>query len=176
MHWLTHARRALVATLLAGACAAALAQGETPVSASALDVAEWAPVDAATLDTKRGGFEMPGGLNISLGIERVVSVNGEILSRTNVAIPDVASMNAEQLLQARDALGTAQLIQIGGGNFGPKDLGLGNGATLVQNSLDHQAIMAQTTITSTVNSMALIKDLNFHSTIRDAIVRSAGNL
>ena len=172
MHWLTHACRALVATLLAGACSAALAQEKTSVG----HADAWAPVDDATLEDNRGGFETPGGLNISLGIERVVSVNGEVLSRTNVAIPDVASMNAEQLMQARDALGTARLIQVGGGNFAPNDIGLGSGATLVQNSLDHQAIMAQTTITSTVNSMALIKDLNFHSTIRDAIVRSAGSL
>lgn len=174
MHWLTHACRALMATLLAAAvpCATALAQAEVVTIAAE----EWAPVDEATLDDNRGGFETPGGLAISLGIERVVSVNGEVLSRTNVAIPDVASMNAEQLLQARDALGTARLIQIGGSNFAPNDVALGSGATLVQNSLDHQAIMAQTTITSTVNSMALIKDLNFHSTIRDAIVRSAGSL
>lgn len=176
MNWLTHACRALLATLLAGDCAAALAQATAPAHGAGLPAGDWAPVDEATLDAHRGGFETPGGLAISLGIERVVSVNGEVLSRTNVAIPDVATMNADQLMQARDALGTARLIQIGGGNIAPDDFALGSGATLVQNSLDHQAIMAQTTITSTVNSMALIKDLNFHSTIRDAIVRSAGSL
>jgi hypothetical protein len=172
MHWLTHARRALAATLLAGACSAALAEQKAPI----IDAKEWAPVGAAVLDDSRGGFETPGGLNISLGIERVVSVNGEVLSRTNVAIPDVASMNAGQLMQAREALGGARLIQIGDNNFAPADLGLGSGATFLQNSLDHQTILSRTTITSTVNSMALIKDLNFHSTIRDAIVRSAGSL
>ena len=172
IRWPKFACRAVMATLLAGACSAVLAQD----ALATIDADEWAPVDEATLDANRGGFETPGGLNISLGIERVVSVNGEVLSRTNVAIPDVASMNAEQLMQARDALGTARLIQIGGNNFAPSDIALGSGATLVQNSLDHQTIMAQTTISSTVNSMALIKDLNFHSTIRDAIVRSAGSL
>ena len=176
MNWLISwpklAYRALLATLLAGACAAALAQEKLALIAAE----EWAPVDEQTLDANRGGFETPGGLAISLGIERVVSVNGEVLSRTNVAIPDVAAMNADQLMQAREALGTARLIQIGGSNFAPGDIGLGSGATLVQNSLDHQTILAQTTISSTVNSMALIKDLNFHSTIRDAIVRSAGSL
>ena len=34
------------------------------------------PVAAATLDAARGGFEVAGGLSLSLGIERVVSVNG----------------------------------------------------------------------------------------------------
>ena len=172
MEWLTHACRALAATLLAGACGAALAQGVTV----GISADEWQAVDAETLDAQRGGFDIPGGLNLSLGIERVVSVNGEILSRTNVAIADMATMNADQLLQTRAALGSSQLIQLGGNNFTAGDLGLPNGATLIQNSLNDQTIRAHTTITSTVNSMALIKDLNFHSTIRDAVVRSAGSL
>lgn len=172
MYSFDYACRAIAAILLAGAFSAAGAQEQTAI----VGTDEWAPVDTAILDGARGGFDVPGGLNISLGIERVVSVNGEVLSRTNVIIPDVASMNADQLLQARDALGTARLIQIGGSNYAPNDIGLGSGATFVQNSLDHQAILAQTTISSTVNSMALLKDINFHGTIRDAIVRSAGSL
>jgi hypothetical protein len=172
MHWLTHACRAIAAALLAGACSTALAEGKT----GTIDLDEWVAVDADALDRTRGGFETPGGLNISLGIERVVSINGEVLSRTNVAITDIASMTSAQRLLAGEALGTASLIQIGGQNFAPGDIGLGSGATFVQNSLDNQAILAQTTITSTVNSMSLLKDLNFHSTIRDAIVRSAGSL
>jgi hypothetical protein len=85
-------------------------------------------------------------------------------------------MTADQVAAASEALGTARLIQVGGSNFAPQDIGLGSGATFLQNSLDNQAILAQTTISSTVNSMALIKDINFHATIRDAIVRSAGSL
>ncbi|NNG23906.1 hypothetical protein [Telluria aromaticivorans] len=172
MRWLTHACRALAATLLAGACSTALAQQGAP----GLDLDEWTAVDAETLDEMRGGFDIPGGLNLQLGIERVVSINGEVLSRTNVAIADVANMNASQMLMAREALGSAQLIQLGVNNFSPDDLGLPNGATLIQNSLNNQTIQTHTTITSTVNSMALLKDLNFHSTIRDGIVRSAGSL
>lgn len=169
MHWFTHARRALLATLLAGTCCAAVAE----TGANGLD--GWDAVDADTLDEARGGFDIPGGLNLSLGIERVVSVNGEIMSRTNIAIGDLSTMNADQIAQARDALGNARLIQIGGGNVIAPDLGLGNGSTLVQNSLDDQAIKTYTTISSTVNSMSLIKDLNFNGTVRDAIVRSAGS-
>ncbi|MFC0253766.1 hypothetical protein [Massilia consociata] len=172
MQRLKHACRALLAMLLAAACGAALAQQ----AARDIGADEWAPVDAATLDGMRGGFETPGGLSLSLGIERVISVNGEVLSRTNVALADMATMNADQLLQAREMFGNAQLIQLGGNNFAAPDLGLGSGGTFIQNALNDQTIHAQTTITSTVNSMALIKDLNFHSTIRDAIVRSAGSL
>ena len=169
MRWLTHACRVLLTTLLAGACGTAAAS-----DAGGPD--SWTAVDADTLDEARGGFETPGGLNLSLGIERVVSINGEVMSRTSVALPDLATATAEQLAQARDALGTARLIQNGAGNFIATDLGLGNGGTLVQNTLDDQTIKTYTTISSTVNSMALIKDINFQSTIRDAIVRSAGNL
>jgi hypothetical protein len=165
MHWLTHACRALLATLLAGACSTALAGPE-----------DWTAVDSETLDGARGGFQAAGGLNLQLGIERVISINGDVMSRTNVSIADVANMNASQMLMAREALGSAQLIQMGVNNFAPGDLGLPNGATLIQNSLNNQAIQTHTTITSTVNSMALMKDLNFHSTIRDSVVRSAGSL
>lgn len=135
-----------------------------------------APVGAEALDGARGGFEIAGGLSVALGIERVVSVNGEILSRTNIAIPDLAALTADQARLTQEALGAARMIQIGGNNFAAADLNLPNGATLVQNTLDNQAISSVTTITSAVNSMSLLKDLNFHGTIRDAVVRSPGTL
>lgn len=132
------------------------------------------PVAAASLDAARGGFEIAGGLSLSLGIERVVSVNGDIMARTTIAIPDLAAMTAEQARITQDALGAARMIQIGGNNYAATDLNLPNGATLLQNSLSGQAIRTATTITSTVNSMSLLKDINFQSTIRDAVVRSPG--
>ena len=134
------------------------------------------PVAAAALDAARGGFEVAGGLSLSLGIERVVSVNGEIMARTNIAIPDLAAMTAEQARLTQDALGAARMIQIGGNNYAAADLNLPNGATLVQNTLSGQDIRTATTISSTVNSMSLIKDINFQSTIRDAVIRSPGGL
>jgi hypothetical protein len=134
------------------------------------------PVAATTLDATRGGFEVAGGLSLSLGIERVVSINGEIMARTNIAIPDLAAMTAEQARLTQDALGAARMIQIGGNNYAAADLNLPNGATLVQNTLSGQDIRTATTISSTVNSMSLIKDINFQSTIRDAVVRSPGGL
>jgi hypothetical protein len=167
-------------SLLAAAFAAAL--GALPVQASdaALDDAPpsafGAPVEADTLDGARGGFEVAGGLNLALGIERVVSVNGEVLSRTNISIPDLAAMTSDQARLAQDALGSAKLIQLGGNNFVANDIALNNGATLLQNTLDGQDIRAATTISSTVNSMSLLKDMNFQSTIREGIVRSAGSL
>jgi len=134
------------------------------------------PVAHETLDKARGGFEVAGGLNLALGIERVVSVNGEVLSRTNIAIPDLSAMTAEQARLAHDALGAAKVIQLGNNNFVASDIALNNGATLLQNTLNGQDIRASTTISSTVNSMSLLKDMNFQSTIREGVVRAVGSL
>ncbi len=171
MRWptFTFRRTALLAALCSAGAAMPLAQAAGPSGFGP-------PVDAAQLDTLRGGFEIAGGLSLSLGIERVVSVNGEILARTNIAIPDLAAMTGDQARLAQNALGAAQLIQIGGNNYAAADLNLPNGATLLQNTLNGQDIRTATTITSTVNSMSLLKDMNFQSTIRDAVVRSPGTL
>lgn len=171
MRWPTFSfhRTALPIALCAALGAMPVAQADGPARFGA-------PVGPETLAELRGGFEIAGGLSLSLGIERVVSVNGEILARTNIAIPDLAAMTGDQARLAQNALGAAQLIQIGGNNYAAADLNLPNGATLLQNSLNGQDIRTATTITSTVNSMSLLKDMNFQSTIRDAVVRSPGTL
>lgn len=171
MRWTFSPSSALLAALLAAALPA-------QASEDSLDAVSvfGPPVASDTLDGARGGFEVPGGLSLALGIERVVSVNGEVMSRTNIAIPDLSAMTAEQARLTQDALGSARVIQLGNNNFVASDLNLNSGATLLQNSLNGQDIRAATTITSTVNSMSLLKDMNFQSTIRDALVRSAGNL
>ncbi len=179
MRWLplkSMIQRGLLATALCAALGTMPAVQAADAAASTGIAGFGTPVGAETLDDTRGGFEIAGGLSVALGIERVVSLNGEILSRTNIAIPDLAAMTADQARLTQEALGAARMIQIGGNNFAAADLNLPNGATLVQNTLDNQAISSVTTITSAVNSMSLLKDMNFHSTIRDAVVRSPGTL
>ena len=46
--------------------------------------------------------------------------------------------------------------------------------TVVQNSLDGQAISTHTIISSSVNSMSLLKDMNFQAGLRDAGIRAIG--
>ncbi|WP_020653676.1 hypothetical protein [Massilia niastensis] len=185
MRWFHTVRAAaLLAALLgaAGTMPAVHASGAGEAEAGVGDAGEsdlsafGTPVTADALEDTRGGFDVPGGLTLALGIERVVSVNGEVMSRTNIAIPDLTTMTADQARLAQEAIGAGRLIQIGNNNFAAPDLALGNGATVIQNSLNDQTISAYTTITSTVNSMSLLKDLNIQSTIHDALVRSAGNL
>ena len=172
MCWTRLTRAALLA--LVAAVAVALPARAGDAGARPLPVLG-TPVADETLDKARGGFEVAGGLNLALGIERVVSVNGEVLSRTNIAIPDLSAMTAEQARLAHDALGAAKVIQLGNNNFVGSDIALNNGATLLQNTLNGQDIRAATTISSSVNSMSLLKDMNFQSTIRDGVLRAVRN-
>ena len=74
-----------------------------------------------------------------------------------------------------DALSAATLVQNGPGNA--VDPGLttrGVGALLIQNSVNDQAIRSQTTISTTVNNLALLKALNFESSLRDALSGALG--
>lgn len=48
------------------------------------------------------------------------------------------------------------------------------GGVVIQNSLNDQLIRTHTVICSSVNSMALLKTLNFQGSMSDALARTAG--
>jgi hypothetical protein len=73
----------------------------------------WQAVDAATLDAARGGFELPSGLAVGLGIERMVAVNGELVTQSRFAIADVRNLNANQAAMVREAMSSMLLVQNG---------------------------------------------------------------
>jgi len=99
-------------TLLFACCAlpfkAVLADGVPiePVSPA------WQAVDAAALDAARGGFTLPSGLAVGFGIERLIAVNGELVTQARFAIPDVRMLNAAQAAMVRGAMSTL-LVQNG---------------------------------------------------------------
>jgi hypothetical protein len=169
--------------LLATACMMATANEQAPtpqLTARALDLEVicaapegWRRVDASALDTMRGGFIAPGGLTVSLGIERLVSINGAVVAHTNFQIANVRSITGAEASQAHDALSSARLVQNGANNFAVGDA-LAGGGTFVQNTLDGQSINSQTTISSTVNSASLLKDMHFQAGMREAAVRAIG--
>ena len=136
--------------------------------------AGWQLVAPAALDTMRGGFTSPGGLSLSLGIDRMVSINGEVVARTNFQIADLRNISSDEARQAHAALNTGQLVQNGTGNFALGDTFAAARGTVVQNSLDGQAISTHTIINSSVNSMSLLKDMNFQAGLRDAGIRAIG--
>ncbi|RJG22243.1 hypothetical protein D3872_05685 [Massilia cavernae] len=140
-----------------------------------LPAEQWTPVDASVLVQARGGFRLSSGLELSLGIEREVSINGNVVSRTSLQLTDLSRMSAEQALQTSEALSSVRLVQNGHGNIyavamAPQTLG----GTVIQNSLNDQLIRTHTVIHSSVNSMGLLKVLNFQDTLGNALARAAG--
>jgi hypothetical protein len=153
---------------LAGYGAQALASAADPAE-------EWAPVNDEQLERTRGGFMTPGGLEMSLGIERLVSINGNVVARTSFDISNLSHLSGEQLRQTSDALSSIKLIQNGSDNiYQAGDAAHVAGGLVIQNTLNDQLIRSQTIISSTVNSASLLKTMNFQGSLSDALTRAAG--
>ncbi len=136
----------------------------------------WLAVDAATLDQARGGFVAASGLTVALGIDRVVSVNGEVLAQSHIAIADMSRISHSEAEQTSAALSSLKLVQHGNDNMVVAPLAQQAMAGIViQNSLDGQLIRSETIISSTVNSMGLLKAINVQASLGDALLRAAGN-
>jgi len=104
----------------------------------------------------RGGFIAEGGLKISLGIERSVFINNELVATTFLNVPDLATLSARGATPTQLQGSPATLIQNGPGNslgqsvlqsFGPGML------TIIQNSLDNQLIQGRTIINTTISGV-----------------------
>jgi hypothetical protein len=157
-----------ICLLLAGAAIAGhgLAGAPDPVSDLGFDPAQ--AVDPAALDDLRGGFDLGNGLAVSLGIERIVTINGNVLERSQLNLGDLGSLTSGGKIAA-DAAGQVRLIQNGVGNL---DVNLGNGAlggTFIQNSLNDQLIRNQTIINASVNARGMLQQMNFQSTLANAL-------
>lgn len=134
----------------------------------------WQAVDTSTLEAARGGFEAPGGLTIALGIERTVSVNGEVLAQTQIAIADLSQLTHAEAEQTSAALSSIKLVQNGPDNIYRAPLSQqALAGIVVQNSLDGQLIRTETVIHSTVNSMGLLKAINVQTSLGDALLQAA---
>jgi hypothetical protein len=131
---------------------------------------EWIAVKPATLDAYRGGYEMPSGLLLSFGIERVAFVNGQLVSSLRISIPDIRNITAAQA-QELARLNETQLVQVGAGNVFH---GAGNGGLVIQNTLDGQDIRAQTTLDVGVNTLGLFQALNIGEAMRNASSTAPG--
>lgn len=139
--------------------------------------AQWMPASDAQLDKARGGFNLDTGLNVSFGIIRTVTINGDLVSRTNFDLPDITRINSDQARLVRTALGDSGLIQNGTGNFIDAGIVTGlNGSTVIQNSLNDQQIQTLTVINTGVNSLGLLKSINTQGVLRDSLLRSARSL
>jgi hypothetical protein len=132
---------------------------------------EWQPVDPARLAQMRGGFQMPSGMMLSFGIERVVFLNGELSARIAVQIPDVARITPEQA-QALADFNRGLVVQIGDGNrFDPTQAA---GGLVIQNTLDDQDIRTLTRIDVGVDTLGAYQNLNASGALTDALIRAPG--
>jgi hypothetical protein len=149
--------------------------GYAAPAAAAAPAGDWTAVNDEQLDQMRGGFTTAGGLQMSLGIERLVTINGEVVARSHFDLSDLNRLSDEQLRQTRDALSSVTLIQNGGDNI--YQAGAASHAAagvVIQNTLNDQLIRSQTVISSTVNSASLLKTINFQGSLSDALARAAG--
>lgn len=129
----------------------------------------WTPVPPAALEQARGGFTTPTGLSLSIGVERLVSVNGEVVARNSVAFA-----GSREGVRTIDAPGTGGgqlpvVIQNGMGNRLEAALDAAPGAIVIQNSLNDQAIRSETVVSASVNSLSLVKSMNFAESVGQAL-------
>lgn len=134
----------------------------------------WTKVDDNTLDAARGGFTN-NGLTVSLGIDRIVAINGEVVAHTRIDIADLGRIGVDQARQTSEALSSVKLVQNGSANiYRAGEMGAALGGIVIQNSLDNQQIRADTVIHSTVNSAGLLNAMHFHGTLQDSLTRAVG--
>ncbi|MEG3184685.1 PASTA domain-containing protein [Novilysobacter erysipheiresistens] len=132
---------------------------------------EWVAVAPERLERTRGGFQLPSGLALSFGIERVVHVNGTLVASASVHIPDVARMTAAQ---ARDLaeMNRGLLVQVGEGNAFTPSTAI-NGV-VIQNTLGGQEVRALTTLDVGVGTLGMFQQLNANAALQDALNTAAG--
>lgn len=123
----------------------------------------WVALDAGTLDAARGGFTLTPSLQLSLGIERMVAINGAMVAQSQVDLITDAGLSA--------GVPAPILVQNGAGNLA--DAALQNGM-LIQNTDSGQHIASQTVIHASVNSTALLDAINFQGQLSAALARAAG--
>lgn len=140
------------------------------VASNEVAASNWARVDDSALDGARGGFTIGNGLTVSLGIDRLVSINGDAVSHTRIDIADLGRIGGEAAKQSSEALSSVKLIQNGSANiYNAGESSASMAGLVIQNSLSNQLIRTDTVISSTVNSAGLLNALNFQGTLQDAV-------
>jgi len=139
--------------------------------------ADWIAVSAARLDGERGGLETSDGLRVAFAIERTTYINGALAASSSSFIADVGHITKEQA-EAFQAANKVLLVQNGPNNrfdvAGVDLTGLAAGSTIIQNTLNDQQIVTTTTLTVTVNTLALFQGLNLRDSLQQALDRVAG--
>jgi len=131
-------------------------------------------VDSATLEAARGGFITADGLMVTLGLERLVSINGTVVERTEMQLGDIGKLARGEGTLSRDALGELRLIQNGDVRTMAGNAQNLLGGTIIQNSLNDQTIRNQISINATVNTAGMLRALNFGASLNNALSSAVG--
>jgi hypothetical protein len=155
-------RLPLILVLLLAAASARGAPLQNPLSATRA-------VGAAELDSARGGFTTASGVGVSLGIERIVTVDGQVVARSELRLGDLGRLvGSTGHIPAQAA---AELAQAGAGLA----IRLGADGTIVQNGLNDRSIGTATIIHATVAAQGLLQAMHFQSTLANALNAAAGS-
>lgn len=174
----THRLGSGLVLALTGTLALAEAAGPPPGPGRAerlpFEPARWQALDASRLQGLRGGFDLGSGIRASLGIDRSVRVNGELLSRVEFTLPDLSRISAEQARAAALALGRLTQVRDGVQLSGlpPPSPDSLPGATLIQNSLNNQWLQQVTIVQAGVNTLGLLKAAQWTTTLQDGLARA----
>ena len=141
-------------------CWTALASAPALARASDAGAAKaWAPLAAPVADhvlaDARGGFDTGNGLLVSLAVDRVLSLNGNVIDSGQLSTTD-AARSTFQIARIGEGSALVQAAQPLAG-------------LLLQNSANDQLIRSQTTIDATVNSLSILKDMNFGDSLRQSL-------
>jgi hypothetical protein len=177
------------AAALADAVLAELAVTEKPIAKKApgetartLDAGnvlgqQLAALDTAALDEVRGGFQLEGSsLTFSIGIERAVYINGNLVATNVLNLKDLQSTSGGTNVTGVSpaASSSALVVQNGpaGSNYVAPQVAQNPTATVIQNSLDGQKIQAVTTVNASVNSLQTVRAMSVANAIQYGIVSS----
>jgi hypothetical protein len=133
------------------------------------------PVPNEKLDTVRGGFDLGDGLEASLGIERAVYIDGNLVTYTSVNIPDLAHVTTQQAMALASALSTVDVQNGPGNTFDPSSLGSTTAATVIQNTLSNQVIRSLTTLNVSVNTLNAFRDAGLQEALQSAQIQALGH-
>lgn len=135
----------------------------------------WPAVSDTVLAEMRGGFDTGTGLLLSFGIERAVYINGALVTTTALSVVGLGSAAQSAALVNTSGMGAvaglANLVQNGQASILRSDAGGLSSvpATVIQNTLNDQAIRSVTTINVTSNSLDTMRSLNTGGALRDAL-------
>jgi hypothetical protein len=126
-------------------------------------------VDPLLLDDIRGGFAYGDDLLVTLGIDRLIKINGNVVEQSTLQLGDVGKLASGEARLAGDSLQGTRLIQNGQAQLASGIASGALGGTVIQNTLNDQMISNQTTIRASVNNAGVVQAMNFNATLNQAL-------